>query len=250
MTIIKEHEFIIKEIESIGEVFIKNPPDSKDALIKCCRGFLDRLYVSLTNAKLLINIQPYNSQILYGLSIILRTVMADAIFAADLFHEAEECSSDMNFNPFTDKCLELLGDGVSNSYSYLQRLKTVQHELDIDTTFKAIEDELKDLYNYNQSNFKKAKPNITNILSSQNYEDFHRHFDTFYTMFSKVEHFGLIYFKWLDTLHNIKEESINKAIRTLMLHYFNILRLLFVSNHEHEFIIQKITGFKIFSDNN
>ena len=84
------------------------------------------------------------------------------------------------------------------------------------------------------------------LKESKYYEEYHRHFDTYYTLFSKVEHFGLIFFRWNNTPLGKKEESIYKAIGLCMIHYYDILTLLFVSNLEHDFIIERIKSFNEF----
>jgi hypothetical protein len=247
MELISEHKFLIEEIFDVGSITVN--ADDKEVLLKCVRGFLDRLYLSLTNAEILISAKPYNPEILYSLSLTLRTVMVDAILATELCDTARECSKEMNFELLIAKCLTFLSDGINQANAYLQRLQKVQPQADVEKITDSLSQEIKALHKENKIEYSKSRTTqIRQLLdTSQNYNEFLRHFDAFYTVFSKVEHFGLIFFRWNNYPIEKKEESIYKAIRLCMLHYWNILTLLFVSNFEHDFIISKIEKYKAFA---
>lgn len=251
MKILPEHQFILDQISIIGDRFSQLPPSPSDALMQCIRGFIDRLYLTLGNVYLLISKNQNHSEIIFPLSLMLRTTMVDAFLVTELFHTAQKCSVDMNFAPLIEQCLGYLSEGLSYTKGYLERVKNVDNSFDLDKNLNTLIDDIKALYKENNIEFTLAKnTNISSMLkSSEKYADYHRHFDVFYTIFSKIEHFGLIYFNWLNYPINKKEESIYKAIKVCMIHYYNILSLLFVSRDYNDFAIERISAFKDFVNN-
>lgn len=250
MEIIPEHDFIINQIFLIGNKQIKR--DESDALIKCIYGFTDRLYLSLYNAKSLILSNLNDTEILFGLSLCLRTTMVDAILCIELTQLARECSVSMDFNPLISKCLHFLSDGVNQAEGYLDRLRQSNRDVEaehIDAVSLSMKEEIDLLYQKNQVPFVKIKNTQmrTLLVQSSHYNEYDKHFDVYYTLFSKVEHFGLIYFRWANYSIDKKEGSIYNAIRLCMIHYFNILVLFNVSGLENQFILEMVHSFRNFA---